>query len=260
MSNPVEPEDIDVEQLDDAEDLPVDRGQRRGAVARVGEDVGDLLASLTSLPPLDDVEAWAKREADQRERNERAAAVRAAGELERRATYLRSEQVGWPARLVDDAVAADVRRPLVARVASLGRPQRGQRHLLVLEGGVGTGKSTAATWWALRFGGATPVYLRSATFEGEGRYDRAVRARLGVASAIVLDDLGAEYADGKGNFLAALEELIDVMYSSSLPAIICTNLTRDAFEARYGGPGGRIRSRLRSAGAWTSTAGTDLRR
>jgi hypothetical protein len=236
-------------------------GPRTGEVT-AGAAAAEFMAALTRhLPHPDDAAGWAAREAADRDKLAAEARHRAAAELERRARYLRTSGIDWPARLVDDALAADPQRPLMLRVAQFGAPPRapGSRNVLVLEGGVGAGKSTAGTWWAMRFGGSSPLYIRSATFEGEGRYDKAMRARLRDASSIVLDDLGAEFKDGRGNLVAALDELIDMVYSQRLPAVITTNLTGEAFKARYGAEGERMRSRLRGCARWASVSSSDLR-
>lgn len=263
MSNTV---DDDEETSDitggEPDDFPhVDEGGRRGE-ATVAQVAADFMAGLTSvLPALDDVEAWAARD---RAIAERAAADEArlrAGELERRARHLRRAEIDWPERLIEDALAADETRPLVQRVRSFGHPrkERGVRHVLVLEGGVGAGKSTAATWWTMQHGGSSPLYLRSATYEGEGRYDKDVRRRVREATAIVLDDLGAEFKDGRGNFVTALDELVDIVYSQRIPCIITTNLTAEAMRQRYGAEADRTWSRLRGCGRWSSVSSGDLR-
>lgn len=262
MTNPVDDDTTEAPFPDeDAEPMPVMDGPRRGAAVTAADAAAEYVAELArSLPPLDDAEAWERRDAEIRARAAADERRTAALFLERRARHLRSSGIDWPEKLVDDALAADDQRPLMLRVATFGEPQRGQRHVLVLEGGVGAGKSTAGTWWALRHGGNSPMYIRSATFEGEGRYDKDFRARLREASSIVLDDLGAEFKDGKGNLVAALDELIDTVYSRRLRTVITTNLTKEQFVARYGPEGERMRSRLRGCSHWSSVSSGDLRR
>jgi hypothetical protein len=263
VSNPVDDDTDDDTFPSEPDDFPaVDERNRKREVVTVQAAAAEFMADLTGvLPALDDVEAWERRDRAIAERQAAEDRRRAGLELERRAMYLQRAEIGWPARLVDDAIAADEDRPLMTRVRMFGKPprDRGARHVLVLEGGVGVGKSTAATRWALDYGGSAPVYLRSATYEGEGRYDRELRARIRGASSIVLDDLGAEFKDGRGNFVAALDELVDVIYSQRLPAIITTNLRAEALRARYGDEAARFWSRLRGCARWASVSSGDLR-
>jgi hypothetical protein len=270
VSNPVDDdEDLVPFSDDDGERYEaVGLDLRRRAQVAAGDEAAAVVAELVrGLPPLEDVEAWAARDAQLAAKQRAAEERQARLFMERRALLFTSAAIQWPERLVDDAIAADVNRPLMQRVATFGEPKRGQRNVLVLEGGVGAGKSTAGTWWAMRHGRGAPLYVRSATFEGEGRYDRDFRARVREASAIVLDDLGAEFKDGKGNLTAALDELVDIVYSRRLPTVITTNLTRDAFTQRYehqdpvkaDGAGRRLLSRLRGCAAWSSVSSGDLR-
>ena len=81
--------------------------------------------------------------------------------------------------------------------------------ILVLSGGVGCGKTVAAVRWLGEYGGVKPFFMRAHEFEAAGRYDRELRERWLGATGLVLDDLGAEYADGKGNLLSDLDSLFD---------------------------------------------------
>ena len=99
--------------------------------------------------------------------------------------------------------------------------------------------------------------MRASAFEAGGRYDRVLRERWQRCSALVLDDLGAEYKDGKGNLLADLDELIDVYVGRRARLIITTNLTPEKFHKRYGE---RIASRLRENARWKSISATDMRK
>ena len=138
-------------------------------------------------------------------------------------------------------------------------------HLIVLSGGVGCGKTTAASWWLwhgsrghrqyLRTG--SPRFVAVAWFARHSRYDHERFDRLEQARALVVDDLGMEYADAKGNFVADLDALLDARYRNLLPTVLTTNLEADDFKQRYGP---RLRSRIQERGCFLNVNGADLRR
>lgn len=161
---------------------------------------------------------------------------------------------GWPRRALDTVADADCGKPVVSRVTSWNTKAES---VLVLAGAPGCGKTTAAAIWAMRqsFGVS---FLRATTFAASSRYDAEDRAAWRDASALVLDDLGAEYADAKGNFLVDLDELIDTYYGDRKPLLITTNiLDSQAFKQRYGA---RVSDRLRECGAWYGIGTGSLRR
>lgn len=210
--------------------------------------------------------ARARPESDA-ERARREAEREAAARRELRERVRSSLAQGhFPARQVDAALlildGGDVvETRALARVRQfLDADLAAGRTMLVLSGGVGAGKSTAATFAVAARRPRNPVFLRAATVEASGRYDREIRSQWEGASALVLDDLGAEYADAKGNFLSELDEILDWFYADRRPLIVTTNLDQAAFRARYGGEHGRIVSRIRECGAWAACGGVDLRR
>src|SRR5262249_27955534 len=128
---------------------------------------------------------------------------------------------------------------------------------VVLSGGTGVGKTVAATWWAATHGAGW------VTAEGLARMDRySETAKVLYHGRLVIDDLGAEFSDGKGFFLSTLDHLINVRYASMLPTVITTNVqgmvkrkdgTKEyPFSARYGE---RIADRLKESGRWMTIAG-----
>lgn len=160
---------------------------------------------------------------------------------------------GFPRRAVEAALVARTEEPALAAVArwSAQCPTDG---LAVLSGSPGCGKTVAATWWGMRAGA---VCVRASAFAASSRYDAETRDRWRNASALVLDDLGTEYADAKGNFLADLDDLIDAHYGNRSRLLITTNCTAADFRSRYGE---RIADRLRECGRWLSVAGGSLRK
>lgn len=158
----------------------------------------------------------------------------------------------FPERAVQAARAADMAAPAIRQLVAW--TQRGG-NIAVLAGAVGCGKTTAAAWWALQQPYA-PEFLRATAFAASSRYDRDARDRWERAPGLVLDDLGAEYADAKGSFRVDLDELVDVFYGDKRSLIITTNCSADEFRVRYGE---RVVDRLRECGTWLAVVGPSLR-
>src|SRR5882757_7087206 len=143
-----------------------------------------------------------------------------------------------PTRFLDRLVAGAI-EPSDAREAT------GETFdLLVLSGGPGTGKTLAACEWLrdVKRGG---WFVTAALLARYPRYDAKAMHDLLTCRALVVDDLGCEYMDDKGNFMAVLDEVINARYGERLPTLITTNLNADAFKERYGS---RIADRIREDG------------
>lgn len=180
----------------------------------------------------------------------REAEERAEREAERRYRFVDN---GFPLRALEAAKAADETAPALVRVKEW---DAASESVLVLSGPPGCGKTVAATWWAWNHR-PWAVFLRATAFAAASRYDQERRSRWLEASELVLDDLGTEYSDAKGNFQVDLDELIDVFYGNRRPLIITTNCTADEFKQRYGA---RVVDRLRECGSWFSIKSGSLRR
>jgi DNA replication protein DnaC len=124
---------------------------------------------------------------------------------------------------------------------------------LVLSGGKGTGKSTAAAVWLYENvpPEGAPTYQRRYWWNGTKiartngyakDYEKMIQSKL-----MVIDDLGVEYQDKNGNFQQRLDELMDERYSNFRKTIITTNLNAEAFKDRYGE---RVADRMREGFAW----------
>lgn len=131
--------------------------------------------------------------------------------------------------------------------------------VLVLSGAPWSGKTTAAGVWlaasrrADRGARASdPIFARASKLSTASRYDEEQVARWETAARMVLDDLGAEYADAKGSWASALDSLIDARYAAELPLVITTNLSIDDFKTRYGE---RIVRRIREKGRFVVVRG-----
>jgi len=220
-----------------------------GAIAQV-VDRGDVAAGIAELG---DEQWWAARDAE-------VAAYRAGMEaVDRRIEFRRRRldlaDAGFPVRALECALVANEDNPVIRRIRDWD-PRRD--NVFLLSGSKGIGKTVAATWWALRHESA-PAFARAATFVASSRYDRtdpAVRNQWLRASALVLDDLGAEYSDSKGSALVDLDELVDVFYGDRKPLLITTNCTSKEFAEHYGG---RIVDRIRECGVFFEWSGPSLR-
>jgi DNA replication protein DnaC len=126
--------------------------------------------------------------------------------------------------------------------------------IAVLSGNPGCGKTVAACSWL--YAGGFGLFVKSSRLARWDRYDDSEMRRLLGASRLVLDDLGTEYQDTKGNFDSILDEVIDVRYDKRLSTVITTNLDAAAFKARYGE---RIADRIRECGKFVSLATKSMR-
>ena len=126
--------------------------------------------------------------------------------------------------------------------------------LICLSGNPGSGKTTAAGHRL--FLAECGLFLKAARLSRWQRYDDDEMEKLFTRNPIVIDDLGTEYQDAKGNFMAILDEVIDVRYDRSRPTYITTNLDAAAFKERYGE---RIADRIRESGRFVSLSDASMR-
>lgn len=208
----------------------------------------ELLADVMPYVPQLTDEEWQIRDAEVAA--ERARAMDGARPPSRLDQLL---ELGFPRRAVE-FVRADVNQAeaAIARIAAYVS----SAEILVLSGPKGCGKTVAATWWAAQRSDRVR-FLRASTFASSSRYDDRTARNEWLSGPLVLDDLGAEFADAKGSFLADLDELVDAFYSDLRPLVITTNSGPEDFRQRYGE---RIADRLRECGRWISLNGKSLRR
>lgn len=277
------PQEDDDEENDPAPTPPPARsGLNRPATAPILSIVGAIDGASQ------DPEFWARRDAEVAAERAKQAAIDIEFERKKRGELLRSDSCRFPLLAIETATAlaggsgsdgggGGGRKLLdTSAFAKVKRMVTDERRALVLAGGVGTTKTTAATWFALEHGGSSPGFIRASELEARGRYDthatkgHDLRGWIRGCSMLVIDDLGAEYMDGKSVFRSLLDEVIDVLYGDRKRLIITTNLhasksqdpkvsrnEEPQFAERYGE---RISSRLHEIGRWGDCGATDLRR
>jgi hypothetical protein len=130
---------------------------------------------------------------------------------------------------------------------------RGEVGTLVISGGVGAGKTIAASWWLRAFIadesnwnweiGPTPalkgepVFIRAFDLAFWSLGDRRETVRLRNAARLVVDDLGQEVpvcSCGGCCFKRFLEDLVSERHTERRPTVITTSLTASEFRERYG--------------------------
>jgi hypothetical protein len=132
----------------------------------------------------------------------------------------------------------------------------GPTWFLVLAGGVGSGKTTAAALAVVSEKGR----MVTATETADHLFDRPWWDDLEAYPLVVIDDLGTEKADGEGYWVARWRAVLDARYRHSRRLIVTCNLPRDVFLARYvEGDGGRTLDRMRDGGTWSTCAGDSMR-
>lgn len=217
----------------------------KSAVAEIDSDpaVGARIAVL---------QAQAVAEAERIAHHRREVAWERAG-LPRRLWPMFHASVFGGAEAPDDTPALDA----VGRFLS----PKDRTPILVLAGGVGTGKTVAAAWACAFHSGRMVKALdlvRIGLF-AEGQ-DKTTLRELERADLAVIDDVGAEPQDTKGYAYAAFFEAFERRYDAAAKTILTTNLTLDEFRARYGtGVGVRFWDRIRGDARWIDVPGRSMR-
>ena len=152
----------------------------------------------------------------------------------------------------------------LVKTQALRRCEEFEGGLLALSGGAGCGKTIAAAWWLGEMFDPEPWttqsrvrFLSASGLEQLSRYDREEMQDIRRCPALVIDDLGTEYLDRKGQFVSLLDGLLDYRYADERDTIITTNLTAKEFRESYGE---RIADRIREWGSFVSVNEPSLRR
>jgi len=164
----------------------------------------------------------------------------------------RLERLGCPPRAV--ALWDSGKGRPTAASAALERMGQEGKCLTLLTGDTGVGKTCAAVAYLasellLDARDDLPVlFVRATECARMGLYDegdKKLAHQMRTATALVIDDLGAEFMSDGSIWRTVLDEVIDTRYGDGLATVLTTNLTAEAFKARYGE---RIADRIRHAG------------
>lgn len=154
-----------------------------------------------------------------------------------------------PARLLEVALAPN-------ETASLNLVLRlldGEGALLVLSGGPGLGKSSAAAVGLVRKGG---LWVNAPDLAAPPMDGDTTNKRMRDVALLVLDDVGLEHSPS-GYAASRICGVLDARESELRPTIVTTNLSDAQFKVRYGE---RLASRLNGDPlGWQHLAGSDLR-
>lgn len=135
--------------------------------------------------------------------------------------------------------------------------------ILVLSGETGTGKSVAAAWWLMQpylkdgSGNVSIMWISATKLSRWSRYDDTQMDRLLKVNRLVIDDLGTEYADKKGNFAVTLDEVVNERSEYKRPTVFTTNLNAAGFTGRYDK---RVVDRMRKYGRFVEFTGESMRK
>lgn len=176
-----------------------------------------------------------------------------AWEQEQSATRLRGrlESAKIPVGLLDA-----VRSPTETESVRLVREwlASGQK-TLVLSGGVGIGKSTAAAI-AIGLSAGSALYLHATAFDSIKLQDGPDGQRIYETQLLVLDDAGLEHASASGWAANKIQGLLCARHDGGLRTIVTCNLSGDRFFEAYGE---RVKDRVGGSGRFIRAKGTSLR-
>lgn len=131
------------------------------------------------------------------------------------------------------------------------------RHIVILSGETGTGKTMASSMVSV-LKGARMVTARQVIemnrFNGD--FDA-----LCEVPALVVDDLGTEYIDAKGEAESRWDGLFNRRYRMArmnrAPTVVTCNMKAPDFKTRYGA---RVADRIVEVGRWINVGGNSMRR
>lgn len=218
------------------------------------------------------------------------AAQERADRLARRAKAMAGK--GWERRPLDlvtgraERAYDETRAGVDKYLAALRAIDNDEGGIALLAGEKGCGKTAAAARWCYTRRPEAARFLRAAEFFRSSRYSRGdkdageappiARDQLLREPALVLDDLGAEFADAAGSYRVDFDELLDRFYADKRILVITTNIAyasaRQRDQARQADPsvaadaptfadryGERVADRLRECGRWVASSAPSLR-
>lgn len=178
-------------------------------------------------PPCNPEQDWIDAELEVHQR-EQARVVR----IRVRAAWIDS---GVPERVMR---TLEAKREATAAIAAVDTYLKGEATFLVLAGGPGTGKTTAAADALMR--AVKPDYGLFVPASRCGQLglfaddDRELLDSMKRVTCLVLDDLGTEFLSENSVWRGLVDGLLDARYSAMKRTIITTNLDIPAFGERYG--------------------------
>jgi hypothetical protein len=130
----------------------------------------------------------------------------------------------------------------------------GDHLILILASSGGQGKTVAATLgiWVRGHG----KFVDAPDLAFTSRFDRDTWRAWAETGLLVIDDLGEEVDDDKGEFQSSFDWLVNKRYNAERKTIITTNLDLETFRARYSE---RVKGRVRECGRFEELTGPDLR-
>jgi DNA replication protein DnaC len=141
---------------------------------------------------------------------------------------------GVPRRQVR-ALGAVRETPVIAAVREFAA--QSSQWCLVLHGAPGAGKSFAAAHWLSLWAARVKASESGARLWlpacDLADLERPALAAVRTVAALVIDDLGAEYASDSGWLLSRLYSLLSARYDAMAPTVITTNLAPADFPTRY---------------------------
>lgn len=216
--------------------------EAEGILAKLDKRMPEIAASLRRLRDkiaTKDPDQW-RRESDAADQRER--------DRKHREWCLES---GIPARIVDMVCANSLRDNQATRelAKALKRPlPHGARsRIVLLGGGIGTGKTVAAGWRLAetgygRFVKATYYAAIDLSNDGQSKRDAIKATRF-----LVVDDLGQE----PPQLGWRMADLLDTRYDGSGTTIITSNLSDDEIGKRYGA---QLIERINERGGYVACA------
>ena len=160
---------------------------------------------------------------------------------------------GFPERLLDAVLEGELER--TEAVGAALEFVQSPLTFLILLGGKGTGKTTAACVAGSRVKGSR--FMKSHKVTRLDRFDDAAMSEVEKAPLLVIDDLGVEYMDVKGEAASRFDALLDERYDARRKTVITSNMNAADFTARYGV---RIADRFREAGMVVNLTGESMRK
>ena len=100
------------------------------------------------------------------------------------------------------------------------------------------------------------MFIPAYKLERASRYSDIEMLKLEGARRLVIDDLGREYTDAKGQATSVICNLIDARYNNNLPLLITTNMDGTEFRETYGE---RVASRMQECGQFLELTAPSLR-